>query len=107
MKAKAVKLIYGKGYVHCEKEDATHITINIPGPTGLLTLPVITKGSRKDKFCWSWNGCLEKPTLKPSVLTNGHNFRCHSWITDGKAIFLNDCDHDLKDKTVTLNDVPA
>lgn len=32
MKAKPVKLVYGKGYEPCSVEEATHVTINIPGP---------------------------------------------------------------------------
>ncbi len=111
MKAKPVKLIYGEGYEPCEIEEATHVKINIPGPSGELYLPVIIKGSRKGTNCWSWNGDVEYPTLKPSVLTNGYDskdeqkFRCHSWINDGKAIFLSDCSHDMANKTVELLEV--
>ena len=35
MKALPVKLIYGQGYEPCAIEDATHVTLNMPGPTGL------------------------------------------------------------------------
>ncbi len=34
MKAKPVKFVYGVGYFDCEKEDATHVTLNMPSPTG-------------------------------------------------------------------------
>lgn len=105
MKAKPVKLIYGEGYIDCPKEEATHITLNIPGPTGRLTLPVITSGQRKDTGFWTWNGSTESPTIRPSVLTTNHRFRCHSWINDGKAQFLPDCSHELANQTVELHEV--
>jgi hypothetical protein len=60
-----------------------------------------------DKPNWKWNGSLEKPTFTPSHLTGGKDFkdmRCHSFITDGKIRFLNDCHHDLKGQTVELPD---
>ena len=105
MKAKPVMIVPGEGYVQCPIEEATHVTLNIPGPTGLLTLPVITRGSRDNTGCWTWNSSTEKPTLKPSVLTKGHNFRCHSWINDGQAIFLSDCSHDYANSTHDLLEV--
>ena len=52
---------------------------------------------------WKWNGDLEKPTLTPSILSEGEK-RCHSFITDGKIKFLLDCYHELKGKTVDLPD---
>ena len=105
MKAKPVKLVYGEGYKDCSIEEATHITLNIPGPTGLLTLPVITKGKRDGSGCWTWNGSTESPTLRPSVLTRSHLFRCHSWINDGKAQFLSDCSHEYAGQLIELGDV--
>ena len=105
MKAKPVKLVYGVGYVDCEKEDATHLTLNMPSPTGKLTLPVITSGSRKDTVSWTWNGDTEKPTLRPSILTNSHLFRCHSFVNDGCVQFLSDCSHEKANTTVELLDV--
>ena len=107
MKALPVKLIYGQGYEPCAIEDATHVTLNIPGPTGRLTLPVILSGARAGTGCWTWNGSTDAPTLRPSVLTTAYNFRCHSWINDGAAQFLDDCSHGLKGQTVTLLDVAA
>jgi hypothetical protein len=102
MKALPVKLIYGVGYQSCEVMEATHVTLNIPGPTGRLTLPVIRSGAREGTGCWSWNGSIEAPTLRPSVLTTGHDFRCHSWINDGAAQFLDDCSHEFAGKTLGL-----
>lgn len=126
MKAKPVKLVYGEGYVDASVEDATHITLNFPGPVGLLTLPVITKGSREGTNCWTWNGDTEKPTLRPSVRTQGfyritdeehallmsgqkvdpRPYCCHTWVNDGRAQFLTDCTHDLVNQTVDMLEVP-
>lgn len=105
MKALPVKLIYGQGYEPCGVDDATHITLNVPGPTGRLTLPVIQRGTRAGTGCWTWNGSTDAPTLRPSVLTTGSTFRCHSWITEGQAQFLDDCNHPLRGSTVALLDV--
>lgn len=55
---------------------------------------------------WSYNGDPVKPTVHPSLLVNKDDprTRCHSFITDGKIQFLNDCFHDLKGQTVDLPD---
>lgn len=111
MRAVPVKLLYGQGYFPCTPSDATHLTLNLPGPTGQLTLPVIRGGPRAGTGCWTWNGSTDAPTLRPSVLTQGHRdsgpFRCHSWVTEGKAQFLDDSDHALRGQTVDLLDVAA
>lgn len=70
---------------------------------------------------WEFNGDLEKPTFTPSYLTwldpnpeadpkfdtkgkyrNG--FRCHSYITDGKIQYLEDCTHKLAGQTVEMKE---
>lgn len=53
---------------------------------------------------WTWNGSFEKPTFHPSLLCNKDHpsSRCHSFITDGKIRFLEDCWHKLKGQTVEL-----
>ncbi|MFE1574256.1 DUF6527 family protein [Comamonas odontotermitis] len=107
MRAKPVRLIYGVGFLPCAIADATHVTLNIPGPTGLLTLPVMLKGTREGSGCWTWNGSTDAPTLRPSVLTEGHDFRCHSWINDGNVQFLSDCSHEMRGQTTPLLDIDA
>jgi hypothetical protein len=66
-------------------------------------------GSRSGTPNWTWNRDCEKPTLKPSVLTNGANAEglvvCHSWVEDGEVHFLADCSHSLAGKSVPLLDV--
>lgn len=110
MKARPVRLVKGQGYVQCEASEATHVTLRIPGPTGLLTLPVLQGNTtRAGTGCWTWNGSTEAPTLRPSVLTQydgaDRAWRCHSWITEGAAQFLADCSHDMANTTVPLLDV--
>ena len=105
MKAKPVRLTPHDGYTECQIEEATHVSLRIPGPTGLLTLPVIRSGTREGTGCWTWNGSTDTPTLRPSVLTTGRDWRCHSWINEGAAQFLADCSHDLAGTTVLLLDV--
>ncbi len=53
---------------------------------------------------WTWNGDKEKPTVRASILVRGQ-YRCHSFITDGKIQFLSDCTHELKGQTVDLPEV--
>lgn len=71
---------------------------------------------------WSWNGDLEKPTFRPSVLVRGtvplsdaeaaavmagepfqpQDFTCHSYVTDGRIEYLSDSTHRLAGTTVDL-----
>lgn len=55
---------------------------------------------------WSWNGSVEAPTFRPSLLCNQHDpaSRCHSFITDGKIQFLSDCFHALAGQMADLPD---
>lgn len=71
---------------------------------------------------WAFNNDFDKPTFSPSLLIRtgkyvpGHedfddegfkdmSQRCHSYIRDGKILYLNDCTHELKGQTVELPDV--
>lgn len=56
---------------------------------------------------WTWNNSLERPTFHPSILVrmyrgNEVKATCHSFVTDGKIRFLNDCTHKLAGQTVEL-----
>lgn len=142
MKAKAYKWD-GKAYVPCLPADVTHLAFQTPlfsGQSSYHMLRVILKGNRdeaRQKFntpVWTWNGSIDKPTLRPSVLSrSGHfinpsfdatkdecwcsynrdhpddqHFCCyldHTWITDGQVKFLDDCSHELKGQTLDLLDV--
>lgn len=76
---------------------------------------------------WQWNGSGDAPTFSPSVLVTGTEpitdeehaaimggekvtprpLRCHSFVTDGKIRFLNDCTHELAGQTVDLPDIQS
>lgn len=57
---------------------------------------------------WTWNGDADRPTLSPSVLAtitfppdyerepDDPPERCHSFVTDGRIQFLDDCSHALR-----------
>lgn len=66
---------------------------------------------------WGYNGDPEKPTFTPSVLVtyNGADAGedrgdgycappavCHSFVTDGRILFLSDCTHHLAGQTVDI-----
>lgn len=52
---------------------------------------------------WQFNGNLESPTFSPSMLARWpKNNVCHSFVTDGKIRFLNDCTHDKAGQTLDL-----
>ncbi len=58
---------------------------------------------------WWWNGSMESPTIRQSVLVNGSRANpdaevCHSYITDGKIQYLDDCSHSMKGQTIELPD---
>ena len=59
---------------------------------------------------WTFNGDVEKPTFRASMLVHahdrgdGHCFRCHSFVTDGKIEYLSDCEHAMAGQTVDLPD---
>lgn len=55
---------------------------------------------------WGWNGSMNNPTFTPSLLVNRDmpQHRCHSYVTAGKIIFLADCWHGLRGKTMVLPD---
>lgn len=96
-------------YVPCDPDEATHLELNLPGPITTRILPIIIKGSRSGTGCWSWNGSLDTPTIKPSILTKTYiadvDIICHTWINDGKVIFLDDCSHELAGQTLDLLEV--
>lgn len=55
---------------------------------------------------WQFNGDMHRPTINPSLLVrhsaNGQAVVCHSFIRDGQMQFLDDCTHELKSTTVSL-----
>ena len=108
MKAKPLKRIPG-GYEQCTPPEATHIQLSMPGPLPNRILPVMIGGTRAGTPNWTWNGSVDFPTVRPSVLTRGEDIDgdhvCHSWINDGMVQFLGDCSHEFAGKTVELLEV--
>lgn len=106
MKAKSLKDT-GSGYVQCSAEEAELVQLNFPGPMPTRIIPVMIKGTRKGTGKWSWNGDIENPTLKPSILTdNGEGgCRCHSFVNDGMVKYLGDCNHEFAGQTMSLLEV--
>lgn len=120
MKAKPVKLI-NQQWVQVPKDEATHIELRFPldhisipididppytyYPLVKRIIPVQLSGSRAGTGNWSWNGDTEKPTLKPSILTQVMEYRCHSFVNDGVVQFLSDCSHDKANTSIELMDV--
>jgi hypothetical protein len=91
---------------------------------------ITTSGPR----AWGWNGNVDQPTFTPSLLVRtghyvpGHTKNCwctyraehpeveddeafhcsvcHSYITNGRILFLSDCTHALAGQTVDLPEWP-
>jgi len=62
-------------------------------------------------FQWVISG-VEKdaPTVAPSILVNGNKRNpnepvCHSYVKEGKIIYLSDCTHAMVGQTVELPDI--
>lgn len=103
-KAIAYKLVDGV-YTPCQSPEITHLHFCTPGPFKNRFIPVITRGKREGTGNWTWNGDLDKPTLRPSVLTWTNTDRCHMWVTDGQVHFLNDCSHEFRGMVTDLLDI--
>lgn len=74
------------------------------------TIPVITKGNRDKANAWTWNGSLDKPTVRPSVKTQytnqkGEKVMIHYWLNDGVCKCLGDCTDGNKGKDLPLLEV--
>lgn len=96
-----------------ERDLGTYCWIYCPGCEGYHSLRVRMpsfptaeeiKDQQENKHgLWTWNGDTEKPTFRASLLLP--TVVCHSFITDGKIQFLNDCSHKLAGQTVDLPDI--
>lgn len=97
------------GYTSCAPAEATHVMLNMPGPIPTRFIPVMIGGTRAGTGNWTWNGSVDSPTLKPSILTRTHDgdklIICHTFVNDGMVQFLSDCTHELAGQTVPLLDV--
>jgi hypothetical protein len=108
----------GNGYKRCPPEEATHLRLHLPGPLENRILPVMIGGTRKGTNNWTWNGSVDSPTVKPSILTKGSTgftsengertiteHVCHSFVNDGMVQFLSDCTHEYANQTLPLLDI--
>ena len=87
-----------------------YLTFTPEGKQIHTTLPVITQGSREKNNAWTWNGDLEKPTLRPSIKTrytndDGNEEIFHCWLTDGVCQCLSDCTDGNSGKYIPLINV--
>ena len=69
-----------------------------------IELPVITSGSRDKTGAWTWNGDIEKPTLRPSIKTThgGSGEVSHLWLNEGVCQHLGDSTDGLAGHTLPL-----
>lgn len=123
MKAKPVKLINTQ-WVQVPINEATHVQLKFPLDIIIKVdiqpplqfnilqtryIPFQLDGTRNGTGNWSWNGDIDKPTLKPSILTTYQHgeitYRCHSFVNDGVIQFLSDCTHDKANTIIELMDV--
>ncbi len=75
-------------------------------PSGwLIHCPACGYGHFFDKR-WTFNGNLERPTFRASMLVYEHadRPRCHSFVTNGRIEYLKDCTHAQAGETVDLPD---
>lgn len=81
----------------------------------MIFCPACQCGHGFDEKRWTFNGDVDRPTFHPSMLIRGVKSGlnepldptptvCHSFVTDGKIQFLNDCTHALAGQTVDLPD---
>ena len=76
------------------------------GPEGYDGLHLLPVNTTNYKPSWDWDGNLERPTLSPSILTQGY-CRCHSFLKAGVFDFLKDSDHPLAGQKIEIPDLPA
>ncbi len=94
----AIAEVYGEAGLHLE--------FRPHGYPCSIVLPVITHGSRANTRAWTWNGSVERPTLKPSILTTHPDGTIsHIWLTDGLCQHLSDSTDGLAGKTLPLQEL--
>lgn len=85
--------------IPCGSCQAIYLRFKFGNEEDARSLPIQIKGKREGTGNWTWNGCGEKPTLKPSILTTfpegydgiSKEIKCHVWVTDGVVQHLSDC----------------
>lgn len=94
-------VVYGS-----EKKIGEHIWFYCPGCEELHQIYI--KHNSSSAPIWKWNGSLDKPTFSPSIVISPNNkeYRCHSFVREGRIQFLSDCFHKLKNQIVDLPELP-
>ena len=102
--------------------DGNHYGYTFPCPGCNSVHQIFDQESVSQGPKWDFNGNQDKPTFSPSLKVThrhpvGHDSNnpapagydgpyqddvCHSFITDGKIQFLDDCYHDLAGQTVPM-----
>src|SRR4051812_40400998 len=79
-----------------------------PGCDMAHRVTVVGEDGSRDQVIWDWDGDLERPTFSPSILLTTSNvlLRCHSYIQQGRWVFLGDCSHPLAGQTVDMVPLP-
>jgi hypothetical protein len=85
-----------------EFEDGRYVLFVCPGCKRDHVIPV-----KNHPNAWEFNGDYNRPSLRPSILSNSgradpDSHICHSFVTDGKIQFLSDSTHELAGMTVEL-----
>lgn len=88
--------------------DANNRAFYCPGCEAAHVIPVA------GPHAWGWNSNEDKPTFNPSILVHDHRWtddngkvrghRCHSFVRDGRIMFLLDCTHTMAGRTVELSE---
>lgn len=94
------------------------------GDRWVFRCPACGSSHFTNDILWQFNGDQDRPTFLPSIKVTGKRpitddeatrimagekldipgFVCHSYVTDGKIQFLDDCTHALAGQTVELPD---
>ena len=116
-----------------EGDGRVFLCFECPGCSENHMVPVAERGERGN--AWEWNGSLERPTLRPSILAKfttmtpegwlqyqewlsglrkkpdesfeSEHVTCHLHLTDGAVQFLADCTHAMAGKCVRLEPVES
>ena len=87
---------------------------------------VYLEHEKNKQASWSWDGNVTEPTFSPSLSISGvaritneerdilmtggtitpRPYKCHFFIREGNLIYLGDCTHDHKNKTIGMVDIP-
>lgn len=88
-------------------DGARRLAFWCPGCDGCHVLRVLVEGGPHP--AWGFNENVNAPTFTPSILVtadfskeDGGPDICHSYVTDGRIHFLDDCTHALAGQTVNL-----